>query len=466
MVANIAGSEALATAGPAAAVPPLTDTPTLSIPRALQVPRRPEILAPLVLGLFAASLFVAVMSVWSYLAPLASAAIAAGQVVTDGSRRTVQHLEGGIIREILVKDGDKVRSGQVMVRLDDIQSGASTDLLRAQWDVLRAQNTRLGAEIADETALAFPTDLLARKSEPRVAEIIASQTGLFEARQRAHQGIVAVLRQRAEQLRSEIASYEGLLRSVQEQLVSINGEMKDVQELVDKGYERRPRLLTLQRQASGLTGTKDQHLAMIAKARQAITETELQIAQQTNTRRNEVATDRRDTQAQMADVEEKLRSAQDVRARREVTAPTDGLVTNLRFHTLGGVVKPGDPLLDIIADNEALMVEVRISPTDIDTVETGQQAEVRLTAFKQRTMPALKGKLIYVAADVEADAKTGASFYRGRVQIDMLQLAQIPNARLTAGMPAEVMVLAGERTLLQYLLQPLIDSFRRAFREQ
>jgi HlyD family type I secretion membrane fusion protein len=429
-------------------------------------PRRPEIAVPLVIGVAVAGLFATLLVLWSYLAPLASAAVASGQIVTDGSRRTVQHLEGGIIREILVRDGDRVRAGQVVVRLDDTQSAASTDLLRAQWDVLRAQNTRLSAEIADETTLAFPADLLARKSEPRVAEILASQTALFEARQRAYQGIVAVLRQRAEQLRSEIASYEGLLRSVQEQLGSINGEIKDVQDLVDKGYERRPRLLALQRQASALTGTKDQHLAMIAKARQAITETELQIAQQTNARRNEVATDRRDTQAQMADVEEKLRSAQDVRVRREVTAPIDGLVTNLRFHTIGGVVKPGDPLLDIVADNEAPMVEVRIMPTDIDIVEVGQEAEIRLTAFKMRTLPTLMGKVAYVAADVEADQKTGVSFYRGRIRIDQDQVKLVPHAKLTAGMPAEVMILAGERTLLQYLVQPLLDSFRRAFREQ
>lgn len=430
------------------------------------VPARPDITVPLILGSAVAALFVALLVGWSFLAPLASAAVAPGQIVTDGSRRTVQHLEGGIIREILVKDGDRVRAGQVVVRLDDTQSAASTDLLRAQWDVLRAQNTRLNAEIAEETTLVFPADMLARKNEPRVAEIIANQTALFDARQRAYQGIVAVLRQRAEQLRSEIASYEGLLRSVQEQLGSINGEIKDVQELVDKGYERRPRLLALQRQAAALTGTKDQHLAMIAKARQAITETELQIAQQTNARRNEVATDRRDTQAQLADVEEKLRSAQDVRVRREVTAPVAGVVTNLRFHTIGGVVKPGDPLLDIVAENEALMVEVRIAPTDIDIVEAGQEAEVRLTAFKMRTMPLLTGKVAYVAADVETDAKTGISFYRGRVQIDQEQLKFVPHAKLTAGMPAEVMILAGERTLLQYLVQPLLDSFRRAFREQ
>lgn len=464
MTATDATADALAIATAAPAAPAQAPAPRRVAP--VRVPMRPQIVVPLVLGVVATAMFGGVMALWSYAAPLASAAVASGQIVTDGNRRTVQHLEGGIIRELLVKDGDRVTVGQVLVRLDDTQSSASTELLRNQLDAYRAQNARLNAEIAEEPTVSFPADIILRKDEPRVAEVLNSQRTLFEARQKAYLGIVAVLRQRAEQLRSEIASYEGLLRSVQEQLQSIGGEIKDVQELVDKGYERRPRLLTLQRQASALAGTRDQHQAMIAKARQAITETELQIAQHTNTRRNEIATERRDIQVQMSDAEEKLRSAQDVRQRRDVTAPTAGLITNLRFHTIGGVVKPGDPLLDIVAENEALMVEMRLNPTDIDIVEVGQEAEVRLTAFKMRTMPTLLGKVTYVAADVETDPKAGVSFYRGRVHIDEESLKLIPNAKLTAGMPAEVMVLAGERTLLQYLVQPLLDSFRRAFREQ
>lgn len=431
-----------------------------------KTPARPSIGVPMTLAGLTLAGFFGILAFWSYAAPLTSAAITQGQIVTDGSRRTVQHLEGGIIRELLVKDGDKVHAGQVLVRLDDTQSSASSDLLRAQYDALRAQHARLTAEINDAPAIEFPADMLARRGEARVTEVIGAQRSLFEARQRAHQGIVAVLKQRAEQLRSEISSYEGLLRSVQEQLVSMTGEMKDVEALVEKGYERRSRLLALQRQLSALAGSKDQQTAMIAKARQAITETDLQIAQQANTKRNEVAGERRDVQVQLADVEEKMRAATDVRARRDVLSPVDGLVTGLRFHTIGGVVKPGDPLLDIVADNEAMMVEVKINPTDIDVVTSGDSAEVRLTAFKQRTMPTLQGHVTYVSADVEVEPKTGVTYYRGRVQIDADQIARIGSAKLSAGMPAEVMVLAGERTLLQYLTQPIKDSFRRSFREQ
>lgn len=431
-----------------------------------KAPVRPALAVPMTIAGLTLAGFAAILALWSYAAPLTSAAITQGQVVTDGSRRTVQHLEGGIIRDLLVKDGDKVRAGQVLVRLDDTQSSASSDLLRAQYDALRAQHARLTAEINDAPTIDFPADMMARRSEPRVAEVIGAQRSLFEARQRAHQGIVAVLKQRAEQLRSEIASYEGLLRSVQEQLKSMSGEVKDVEGLVEKGYERRPRLLALQRQLSALAGSKDQHLAMIAKSRQAITETDLQIAQQANTKRNEVAAERRDVQVQLADAEEKMRAATDVRARRDVLSPVDGLVTGLRFHTIGGVVKPGDPLLDIVADNEAMMVEVKINPTDIDVVTTGDNAEVRLTAFKQRTVPTLQGHVTYVSADVEVEPKTGATYYRGRVQIDPEQLVRLGSLKLSAGMPAEVMVIAGERTLLQYLVQPVKDSFRRSFREQ
>lgn len=431
-----------------------------------KAPAGPALAAPMTLAGLTLAGFATILGLWAYAAPLTSAAITQGQVVTDGSRRTVQHLEGGIIRELLVKDGDKVSAGQVVVRLDDTQSSASSDLLRAQYDALRAQHARLTAELNDAPAIEFPADMMARQSEVRVAEVISAQRSLFDARQRAHLGIVAVLKQRAEQLRSEIASYEGLLRSVQEQLKSMSGEVKDVEGLVEKGYERRPRLLALQRQLSALAGSKDQHLAMIAKARQAITETDLQIAQQANTKRNEVASERRDVQVQLADAEEKMRAATDVRARRDVLSPVDGLVTGLRFHTIGGVVKPGEALLDIVADNEAMMVEIKVNPTDIDVVTTGDNAEVRLTAFKQRTMPTLQGHVTYVSADVEVEPKTGATYYRGRVEIDAEQIARLGNVKLSAGMPAEVMVIAGNRTLLQYLIQPVQDSFRRSFREQ
>jgi len=257
-----------------------------------------------------------------------------------------------------------------------------------------------------------------------------------------------------------------LLRSVQEQLTSINGEVQDVQALVEKGYERRARLLSLQRNAAQLVGSKDQYQAMIARARQAITETELQMAQQTSQRRNDVANERRDLKVKMVETEEKLRAADDVQVRRDVISPIDGYVTNARFHTIGGVVKPGDPLLDIVADHEPLVVEVRISPMDIDIVAEGQEAEVRFTAFKQRTMPTLIGKVTYVSADVDVDQKNNNSYYRGRVQIPEDQIALLGKAKLTSGMPAEVMIRAGDRTLAQYLMQPLIDSFRRAFREQ
>jgi len=446
---------------------PIAGGPSPAQPRrAPRVRERPEILRPLGLGLLSGVMFIGLLAGWSYLAPLSSAAVASGQVVADGNRRTVQHLEGGIIRELLVKDGDHVRAGQVIVRLDDTQSAASSDLTRGQWDALRAQDARLVAELGDAGEIKFPDDLVARRADPRVGDLINGQRQLFDARRLAFSGIIAVLNERAEQTRSEIKSYEGLLRSVQEQLTSIGGEVADVQALVDKGYERRSRLLSLQRQAAQLTGSKDQYQAMIARARQAITETELQMAQQTSQRRNDVANEQRDLKIKLVETEEKVRAADDVQVRRDVTAPIDGFVTNSRFHTIGGVVKPGDPLLDIVADQEALVVEVRITPTDIDIVEPGQEAEVRFTAFKQRSTPTVLGKVTYVAADVETDQKTNASYYRGRVQIPDDQMALLGKVKLTSGMPAEVMIHAGERTLAQYLAQPLIDSFHRAFREQ
>ncbi|MBL8703148.1 MAG: HlyD family type I secretion periplasmic adaptor subunit [Alphaproteobacteria bacterium] len=435
-------------------------------PRAVGVPVRPATRFDSGLGWLLVALFVAGLGGWAALAPLAAATMAPGQIVVEGSRRTVQHLEGGIIREFLVRDGAVVGVGDVLVRLDDTQTAATTDALRGTVDGFRALDARLTAERDDAAAIAFPEELLARRADQRVAEILSGQEAIFVSRRVAMEGQVSILRQRIEQLRTEIRSYESQVRSLDEQLGYVKGEVDDVRSLVDKGLERRPRLLSLQRTAAQLVGARDQQEGLIAKGRQAIGETELQLMQIRNARQAEVAAEQRDLQTRLAEAEERLRAANDVQRRREVVAPVAGTVTSLRFHTVGGVVRPGEPLLDIVPRNEGLVVEVRVQPTDIDVVEVGMLAEVRLSAFKQRTVPTILGKVVYVAADVEADPRGMQSFYRAKVRIDDAQLAALQDVQLAPGMPAEVMIKAGERTMLRYLAQPILDSFHRAFREQ
>lgn len=427
---------------------------------------RPIVRLQVVVGYLTIAVFAAIFAFWSWAAPLSTAAIAPGQVMAEGNRRVVQHLEGGILRDFLVRDGDAVEAGQVLLRLDDSQSGAQSDLLRGQLDSLLALDARLTAELAEADAIAWPASLAERRADPRVAEALAGQEAIFANHRRAYEGQLSILRQRVTELNEEIKGLEGQVAGLRQQASLLSGEINDTQGLVDKGYAPRPRLLALQREHARVSGDRDRTLGQIARSRQTIGETELQIAQIRNTFLNEAAGEQRDNRQKIAEARERLRAASDVQQRREVTAPTAGTVANLRFHTLGGVVRAGEALLDIVPRDEALVVESRISPNDIDIVALGQPAEVRLTSFKQRVVPLLQGHVTYVAADLASDERSnGTPYYRATVQIDAGQLALLSGLKLTPGMPAEVMIHAGERTLAEFLFQPIRDSFRRAFRE-
>jgi HlyD family secretion protein len=435
-------------------------------PARFDLPIRPAIRGQVAVGFVIIAALVGTFGYWSWAAPLSSAAISSGQVMAAGNRRIVQHLEGGIVREFLVQDGAAVESGQVLLRLDDAQSGAQAALLRTQWDAMRALDARLSAELAEAPAITFPSDLVAGRDDPRLAETIASQERLFISRRRAQEGQLSIFRQRIAQLNAEIKGLDGVVTGFQSQATLLSREAKDVEGLVEQGYVPRPRLLALQRELARVTGERERTAGQIARSRQTIGETELQMTQLRNSFRNEVTTEQRDTRQRMAETDERMRAAADVQQRREVTAPVAGIVTNLRFHTVGGVVRPGDALLDIVPRNEALVIEARVATTDIDIVTVGQQADVRLTAFRQRVVPLLRGRVTYVAADITAGERQDIPpYYRATVEIDPGQLALVPGVTLTPGMPAEVMIHAGERTLAEYLIDPIRDSFRRAFRE-
>ncbi len=447
-------------------VAPFERPRTIRLLPVTSLPVRPPTRTDMWIGIALVVVFTAGLGAWSAWAPLAAATQASGSLVVEGSRRTVQHLEGGIIREFLVRDGDRVVENQVLVRLDDTQTAATAEALRGAVDGFRALDARLAAERIEADRVTFPDDLSQRRGEQRVAEILAGQEAIFSSRQIALDGQSSILRQRIAQLRAEIRSYEAQMKSHDDQLFFVRAEIDDVRGLVEKGLERRPRMLALQRTAAQLVGGRDQQLGLIAKAEQTIQETELQLLQLRNARQAEITTEQRDLQTRLADVEERLRAASDVQRRRDVLAPVAGTITSLRFHTIGGVVRAGEPLLDVVPTEEGLVVEVRILPNDINSVSVDMPAEIRLTAFRQRVVPAVHGKVIYVAADVESDPRTMQSFYRAKIRIDPSQLAALEDVALAPGMPADVMISAGSRTLLRYLAQPLLDSFHRAFRER
>jgi len=430
------------------------------------VPLRPRIGAPLAAGAFLLIAFFAGFGGWAALAPLSSATVAEGVIRVETHRKTVQHLEGGIVREILVNEGDKVTAGQVLMRLDKTQSGTTVSVLQDQQDALLALQARLEAERDGLDVVQFPPELSARQSDPKVATVVGGQQKIFDTRRQSLRAQLGILSQRVEQLGSEIAGHKAQLVSANEQIQLTQEEIATVTDLLNRGLERKPRLLALQRQQSYLEGSRGEQLGAIAKAQQEIGEAKLQSADLLDKRSSEIALELRDTQSRLLEIRQKLGAAVDVDNRMEVVAPVSGQVVDLKVHTLGGVVRPGDALLDIVPQSDELVVEARVRPVDIDAVHAGQSAQVALTAYKQRTTPRLDGRLATVSADALIDESRHISYYSAEIHIDSSELAKLNGVQLYPGMPAEVMIVTGERTLLQYFIQPVIDSFHRAFREE
>jgi len=429
-------------------------------------PHRLDDRQPILAGLAVIALFVGGFGSWAMLAPLSSAAIAPGQVRVDSHRKTVQHMEGGIIRAILVHEGDLVQRGQLLVRIDDTQSAANLAAFRAQDDALQALAARLIAERDGLAEVRFPAAIAERCEDPNVRIICTGQEKIFSDRRRSLAGQIDIFKQRMDQLQSEIDGRRAQVASFEKQIALIEAQIKGVKPLVDMNLLPKPRLFALQQQQASLEGNRGEQIALIAKAEQGIGEAQLQADDAVNKQRTEVAGSLRDTQDKIADVEEKLRAARDVQHRTDVVAPHAGKIVNLRYFTPGAVVKPGDPILDIVPQNDTLIIDSQVRPLDIESVHPGLRAEIRLPAFRRRRMPIVNGTVTYVSADSLTNEHTGQSYYAAYVEIDPGELSRLDNVKLYPGMPAEVLINTGERTLLQYLLDPIRDSFARAFRER
>lgn len=433
-------------------------------PMVIDMPR-PQTRGPVALGLLALLAFGGSLSAFSVLVPLSEAAIAPGTIKAEGSRRTIAHLEGGIVREILVRDGDAVRAGQPLLRLDDVQAATGREAARAQRWALLAQDSRVAAEIAGATAVAFPPELL-RSTELRAQESMDGQRILFSSRQASLRSQLQVLEQRILQFQSAGVSAEAQIQSQRRQLVLLQREEADVQNLVRQGLERIPRLLGLQRQIASGDGAIADLVSQLDRFRAQVSEAQAQIRQALDQRMQEASTEGRDVRARLNDADEKLRAADDISSRREILAPEDGTVLNTKFFNPGAVVRPGEPVMELVPARDRLIAEVRVAPTDIDMVHAGLLAEVRLPGFKQRLVPFLNGEVTVVAGDVTVEDRTMQEYYKVRVAIDEDQLARLDGVVLRAGMPVEAQIQVGQRSFLRYMIQPILDSFHRAFREQ
>jgi HlyD family type I secretion membrane fusion protein len=422
---------------------------------------------PIVLGLAVIVLALGGFGTWAAVAPIASAVIAAGFVTVDTSRKEVQHLEGGTVKELLVRDGDAVKAGDVLIRLDETRAKASLGILQARYDAARALRSRLLAERDEAEVIGFPEDLVAvENDDPKVRELLVGQQNLFEARRRSLEGEVEILESQVTQLHDDITGIEAQQVAKERQIVLIHEEAGSLKDLLDKGYADRPRFLALQREIARLEGERGEHVSEIARAKTRIGETRLQVIQLHSDFREQVVTELRSLQTELADLEERLSAAKHTLAHIEIRAPTDGIVVGLGVHTIGAVIQGGETLMEIVPADDKLLIEAKVKPEDIDNVVVGQDAEVRFTAFKQRTTPTVQGEIIYVSADRVVDERLGQAYYIARAAVADEQVARLGERKLQPGMPAEVMIKTGDTTALHYLAQPLLDGMNRAWREE
>lgn len=425
----------------------------------------PELRKIVISGTLIVGVFFLGLLGWAGTAPLQSAAVAPGILVVEGNRKTVQHLEGGIVGDILVRDGDSVEAGQVVVILNNIKALATLELLKGRHMVTRALIARLIAERDGSQAILFPKDLLARAEEEKVDEILRGQEAILAARREAITGQAAILEQRSAGYSEEIGGIEGQIRAEDRQLHLIAEEEAPLKKLLDKGLALKPRLLQLQRRAAEIEGDRSMHVAQIARARQKIAETLLRISELRISLTTEVVEKIRIARSDLYDLEERLRAAENVLARTKIKAPIGGKVVSLQVHTTGGVISPGATLMEIVPMDERLVVEAQVDPKDIDVVHEGMTAQVRLTAFNMRSTAAVDAVVTFVSADHLTDERTYRNYYLAKITLDPGFRENLGGAELHPGMQAEVLIITGEQTALAYMIEPLTRSFNRAFRE-
>jgi HlyD family secretion protein len=403
---------------------------------------------------------------WAATTELSGAITASGSVVVDSNVKKVQHLTGGIVGELLVREGDRVRIGDTVMRLDETVLRAGLAIYTKGLDEMRARKARLAGERDGAERILIPPELPNTLLSPEFVSALDSERKLFDLRRAARQGQKSQLRQRIAQLDDEVRGYAALQQAKAEEIELIQRELTGVRILWEKNLVQMNRLTLLEREAARLKGELAQSMASSAQVRGKISEIELQIIQIDQDLSSEVAKELREIDGKIGEFIERKVTAEDQLKRVDIRAPQNGVVHQLSVHTVGGVVSPADPVMLIVPEADLLTVEARISPQDIDQLYVGQPASLRFSAFNQRTTPEIQGAISRISADVTSDQKTGQNFYTARVSITSEELVRLGNVKLLPGMPAEIFAKTYDRSVLSYFTKPLSDQIVRAFRER
>ncbi|MCA1537135.1 HlyD family type I secretion periplasmic adaptor subunit [Bradyrhizobium sp. NBAIM03] len=435
-------------------------------PKAAAKTVRDSIRFHLMLGLAIVLVLVVGLGGWASTVLISGALIAPGQIVVESNVKKVQHPTGGVVGEVRARDGDLVKSGDIVVRLDDTVTKANLAIVTKNLDAAQVRAARLQAEQRGLDRIEFPQGLIERAGDPDVKALLAAETKLFEVRVNGRTGQKAQLRERITQLNEEIAGLSAQEKAKDQEIALVLNELTGVRELYEKRLVQISRLTQLERDSARLNGERAQYIAARAQAKGKITETELQIIQIDKDVVSEVSKDLRETNDKIGELIERKVAAEDQLRRVDIRAPQDGMVLQSTVHTIGGVVTAGDTLMLIVPQTDDLQVEAKVNPVDIDKLQIGQKTLLRLSAFNQRTTPELNGVVSRVSPDVTTDQRTGQGYYTIRVSMPPEEIARLGDVKMIPGMPVEAFVQTGDRTMLSYLMKPLHDQLMRAFREK
>jgi len=408
--------------------------------------------------------------VWGGTAPIAGAVVASGVFVVTGQNKIIQHLEGGVIRDIAVREGDRVEPQQVLINLDDTTPKAELRRLELRFARLQAMSARLETEMKEKDELEMPAEVLAAADDPDIGPILESQRLTFEARRQSLKSEIATIKDGINALQERVEGSRLQMAGVKEQLRLLGEEIDAKTQLLKSGFVRKPELLALQRSEANLQGELGRLQGEMGDAKERMARGWEQIAAARKAAIKTAAEQLHDVRAELNDVRERIRTARGVLDRMQIVAPVKGVVVKLRYHTSGGVIEAGKNIMEILPLQTEVIIEVRIRPQDIDHVKAGQHAMVRLNALNQRLTPMIGGRVVYVSADAVPDEKKGgqlapSDIYLARIALDPKEATSIPGFTPTPGMPAEVYITTSERTFFEYVTRPIRDSMARAFRE-
>jgi len=403
---------------------------------------------------------------WAATAEISGALIAQGSLVVDSNVKKVQHPTGGVVGEVRAHDGDRVKAGDILIRLDETVTHANLAIVTKGLNEFYARKARLGAERDGADTVAMPKELANKASDPDVQEAVGSERKLFELRRKARLGQKEQLSQRIKQLQEQITGLGAQQDAKTKEMGFIDQELVGVRDLWARNLVQINRLTSLEREEARLQGERGALIATAAEAKGKIVETQLQILQVDQEFTSDVAKELRETDSKIGEYVERMVTAEDQLKRTDIRAPQDGVVFQSTANTVGGVITAGDPVMLIVPESDTLLVEVRVEPKDIDQVQFGQPVLLRFSAFNMRTTPELNGSVVRTAADTTTDQRTGQSYYLVRIAMTADEIKRLGDVKLTPGMPVEAFIQTGARTMLVYLVKPLQDQLKRAFREK